>query len=964
VRVHITGDMSVEDGDRVVGSGSLAGRQGRLALAYLTLEAGRAVPRDELAEALWPLGPPTSWQKSLTAVMSRLRRSLEAMRDDGTVALRGERGCYQLVLPSDTWVDVSAAEALVESSRAHVEAGRLSSAAADATVAAALARRPLLPGDDAPWLDAQRARLREVLATALDCVVEAGLGTTDAVRAAQEAVALDPLRERAHIAVMRALAATGERAKALRAYEECRLLLVEELGASPSPETEAVFLRILAGEPFGTAPSTPATTAVAVARRKPFIGRDAETDALVAAVEGNRLVTITGTGGAGKTALAIHVSRVIGARLADGERFVDLSAASDAESVARRLASDLGVRVGPGQDPLAAVGAAIAPQELLVVLDNCEQALAGVRAVVAGLLRAAPHVRILGTSREAIAVDDEVVRRIPPLTADEAVELFVFLSAAARPGFELTESNAADVGEVCRRLDGLPLAIELAAARIQALTPREIAERLNQRFVLLSDAARVPRHQTLQAVVAWSYELLDEEAARLLRRLSVFEDGFTLEAAEAICGDASASIAGPLTDLLAASLLGRVEQNETSRYAMLETIKEYAAERLADEGEVEEIGRRHAEWFADRVETWQEVTDDGAWHGALGDDLGNYRAALAFSAAHGMTLAPVRLCAGIGRLWHARGLHAEALEEIEAALRDATPSDQTHPSWPRLLVGASSLCFDLARLDRAAELAEQALAAARVAEDARTEATALQNLGTVAFARGEWDGSDALQREALEVGRRAGNGFVTARSLLMLGMNSLRAGDNDAAAVHLEEALALFRAAGGALGTAQALLWLGDLCRLDDFERARAQFEEALEAARRFGSSVIAHTALVALAGLLTEHGYLAEAKQHCVEGLASSRRVGDRMNQAHFLERLGGVFGAEGDGERAARLLAAAAKALEDLGLARTNNAVFEQRVELARVAVGDRGRFEQAWTSGSRLALDEAVREALEPA
>ncbi|HEV3504394.1 MAG TPA: BTAD domain-containing putative transcriptional regulator, partial [Actinomycetes bacterium] len=539
LRISLAGRVAMEVDSTSLDAGWL-GRLGRIALAYLVSERHRPVTRDELAEALWGDDLPRSWETSLRGIAQRLRALLSAAGLVPAEALSSAYGTWQLQLPPGTEVDVESAAADLARAEQALAEGRAEDARGHATRAAAVANRGFLAEATGAWVEHRQAELREMHLRALELEADGATAGGDwaaAIRAAEEAVALEPFRESAHLRLMQAHAGTGNRGEALRAYERCRRLLAEQLGVNPSPSTEAAYLALLGDEPPEPArpePAPPPTNLPLQLTR--LVGRDEELVAVEKALSGTRLLTLTGTGGVGKTRLAVAAAADLAGEFADGAFLVELAPLADPDLVPQQVLTGLGLREETGQSPTATLAAHLRSRHLLLVLDNCEHLVGPAASLAEGLLRTCPRLTVLATSREPLGVPGEATWRVPSLSPGGAMALFAERAQAVRPDFAVTDENAAAVAQLCQRLDNIPLAIELAAARTTALSVEEIAARLDDRFRLLSGGARtaVPRQQTLQASVDWSYALLTEPEKMLLRRLAVFAGGFTLEAAEAV----------------------------------------------------------------------------------------------------------------------------------------------------------------------------------------------------------------------------------------------------------------------------------------------------------------------------------------------------------------------------------------------------------------------------------------------
>ncbi|MEA2844132.1 MAG: hypothetical protein QOJ69_1803, partial [Actinomycetota bacterium] len=597
MQITLSGSISVEAGGVLVDEARLGGARARVAFALLVLERRRPVDRHELAEALWPGALPSSWESAVRAVVSRVRAFLAAAGLPASELLTSKFGCYQLTLPANAVVDVEQALRSVEAAEMALAGGSAERALPEAVLARSITAEPFLVGAEGEWADAVRRRLVDVRVRALDAVARSAIGTGElrmALEAAQELVALEPYRDASHVLLMEAHRAAGNRGEALRAYGRARHVLAEELGVDPSPETEALY-RSLLNEEHGSVPAERAVVwAPTVADRPPnnlpaplstFIGRDRELREMSKLLEADRLVTLTGPAGSGKTRLAVELAARSLASHADGSWFVDLAPLADPGLVPQTVAAAVGVIQQPPRNLVETLVDHLRAREAILVFDNCEHLLAPSAALVDALLQACPLLWVLATSREPLGVPGEVVWRVPPLTMPsdpgpsdpgpsdpgpsdtgpsdpgasepgpsdagsdarldgsievlmnyEAPRLFVDRAHALVTDHSFVDADAPALAQICRRLDGIPLAIELAAACTPALSVQQIADRLDDRFHLLTQGSRTAqaRHQTLLAAVAWSHDLLTPAEQALLRRLSVLAGGWALEAAEEV----------------------------------------------------------------------------------------------------------------------------------------------------------------------------------------------------------------------------------------------------------------------------------------------------------------------------------------------------------------------------------------------------------------------------------------------
>ncbi|MGI5160136.1 BTAD domain-containing putative transcriptional regulator [Microbispora sp. CA-102843] len=673
------------DGDRPVPVG---GPGLRALLGLLLLNAGRVVTTDRLIDGLYGAEPPSGATNALQAQVSRLRQHL------GDLVVREPAGYRLAVDPDD--VDASRFERLAAEGRRALDAGDPARAAGLLDQALALWRGPALADvPDAPFAPAQATRLEELRLSAAEDLAEAGLTLgrhRDLLPELQERAAAHPLRERSRGQLMRALYAAGRPAEALAAYDDARRVLADELGADPSAELSAIHLAVLRSDP-ALAPASAAPGGRPVPLTS-LVGRTAELERIGALLAEARLVTLTGPGGTGKTRLAIEAAN----RWPGEVCLVELAPLTDGADVPQAVLGALGLRETavaiptPGTrhgtaDPVARLVAALTLRPVLLVLDNCEHVVEDAAWLADRLLAACPALRVLATGREALGITGERLCPVPPLRvpppgsepavedalAYPAVRLFVERAAAVRPGFVLAPGDVEHVLRICRALDGLPLAVELAAARLRSLPLARIAARLGTddgtadmgpegdapRFALLSRGSRTaqPRHRTLRAVVEWSWDLLDEPERALARRLTVFAGGATLEAAERVCGVPDTD--GVLASLVDKSLVEVVDD----RYRMLETIRAFCAERLAEAGEGERMRAAHLAYFLDlaaAADPHLRGPRQIEWLRRLDDEHENLTAALRRAARAGDAEGGLRLLSATTGYWILRGLRGEA----------------------------------------------------------------------------------------------------------------------------------------------------------------------------------------------------------------------------------------------------------------------------------------------------------------
>jgi predicted ATPase/DNA-binding SARP family transcriptional activator len=913
VRIAVLGPLEVRAGADV--PVEVAGARLRRLLLRLALDPGRVVTTGQLVDAVWDEHPPAGAANALQALVSRLRRLLPGV-------VESHPSGYRLAVPAEA-VDAVRFEALALAGRERLEQDP-DRARALLGEALALWRGPALAdAAGAAFAGPATARLDDLRLRAVEDRVEADLaaGAGDRLVAElEELVAAHPLSERLGGQLLRALAGAGRQADALGAYERLRARLADELGIDPSPALQAVHLAVLRGELHPAAPGTagaPATAAPApppaAARtnlRAPitsFVGRDDDLARIIAALAGARLVTLTGPGGAGKTRLAAEAAARLLDRTPDGVWMVELGSVVDPVDLPQAVLSLFGARelrllATPGATavpPLERLVEALGDRELLLVLDNCEHLVAAAAALVDHLLARCPGLSVLATSREPLGIAGEVLHPVGPLAVPDgdvapaealaypAVRLLADRAAAARPGFAVDQATTGPVLRICRALDGMPLAIELAAARLHALSPTQVAARLDDRFRLLADGHRpvVGRHQTLRAVIDWSWELLGPAEQVLLRRLSVFAGGATLEAAERVCagpdpgGLAADEVLYLLAGLVDKSLVVAAEAvGDGVRYRMLETVRAYGAERRREAGEDEALARAHAGWFlelAERAEPELRRRDQLRWLARLAAERDNLHAALRWAVDRGEAATALRLAAALGWYWTLTSARAEALEWTAKAL--ALPADEASAGARAQVLAFRALVTLSGGVDLSAALEQGAEAVAQLealpADEPRRAHPVLTILPALVamFAN---DDRAALAR--LHADRDHHDPWMGAAAHLLTGFLMVNLGEAGAAERELDQALDRFRELGERWGFGQALVGRADLASTRGHpEQAMADLEEAREVLAGLGDREDVGQILIRTAGERARAGQADQAEADLAAAEAIAHEVG-----------------------------------------------------------------------------------------
>lgn len=982
--VRLLGRFEVAVDGVAVPEGAWGRRKARSLVKILALSPRHALHREELIDRLWPDLELATAGSSLRQAIHIVRRALREVSPDAgdLLAVDGE----MVGLRGPVWVDAGAFE-----EAARVAQRRRERQAVEAAVA--LYTGELLPEDRFDdWAAVPREAFRETftaLLVELAALCEAEGDLPAASEALDRAVAVDPLHEDAHAALMRLHARAGRTGQALRQYARLRETLVRELDVEPSAGTRGLHAEIAAGRLAShdpaVAPSAPTHNLAEPLSR--FVGRRDDVARTSSLLDTTRLLTLTGPGGAGKSRLAIEVARAIAARFPGGVWLVELAALADPALVPHAVADAIGIREQPGTPIAHTLVAALASRQALIVLDNCEHLIDACAGLAASLLAAGPASRILATSREPLRVPGEVVYRVLPLAVPgasavtaalldgvEAVELFVDRVRWVRPGFVLTDANAAAVARVCQRLDGLPLALELAAARASALDPAQIAARLDDALGVLSAGSRTApgRQRTMQATLDWSHALLGPGERALLRRLSVFAGGWTIEAAEEVCagdGIEPSAVLPSLADLVDKSLV-QVEDAPAGdavevRYRLLETVRQYAAAQLAASGEGDAVTARHAEWctaLATQAEPAYTGPDQAVWLDRMEREHDNVRAALRWLAGRGDVVGEARLLSVVWRFWYYRSHLVEGDRWLGDVLQRL--SDDVPPAVrARVLQGAGVIAWNAGDPERSARMTRQSLVLHQQTGDLAGISATTQALGVVDELQGRYDEATRYYRESLRLREKLGDDAGAAITLQNLGNMAREQGRLDEAGDLYERSLAIHKRLGNSRGVALALASLA-VVALDrgDYRASADLSARGVAIYQSLGATSLQVTAVNNLGIATMLMGDAARAVEIQLDTLRLAVEFGDRRGIAYGLEGVAAALALlPQHADRAARLFGAAASLREAIAvpLPPADAALYERSLAALRATL-DEAAVRAAWDAGRALPADAAVAEA----
>jgi predicted ATPase/DNA-binding SARP family transcriptional activator len=892
-------------------------------LAYLTVNGigrpGQRHSRESLSTLLWP-----DYEQS--RAFTNLRRTIwEIHQILGEGWLIADRGSLYWNEEADLDLDVARFENLLVQGRAQTESTLRISCL---TEAVDLYRNHFLTGfslkDAHPfndWALTQGEDLHRKFSDALTLLVESHCAihqVDTAIQYARRLVTLDPLNETAHRQLMEVYLQAGQHSAAIKQYQACERILRKELNIDPQPETQALYKRIRKGDgnPVQGGSQAPAPPLLhnLPFQLSTFIGREKQQDEIIRLLTKRRLVTVVGAGGIGKTSLSVQVGHRIPHQYPDGLWFISLTALTNPALVPQTVASTLQLQENSARPMLDGLIDFLRTRTTLLIFDNCEHLLDACASLLISLLQHCPTLHILATSRETLNIAGETVYTMPPLSIPEsdlpidelqgyeAIRLFMDRAAMALPSFFLTAETTQAVVEICRKVDGIPLAIELAAARVNILQPQEILKQLQRSFTLLSsdNPTLLPRHQTLQASMDWSWGLLDEQEQRYLRQLSVFAGGWTLESAQMVCDGNILS----LTSALVKKSLIIVDQEpgHETRYFFHEMVREYVHQKLVRSGEQAALRTRHLQYFLDlarQAETGLRSFHRVDWMERLSDERNNIRSALHWAEQTDVP-AGLYLSSGLRRYWESSNMR-EGMEWLETFL-NRSKADELPKARATALLTYGWLLTWLQYFDRADLAAQESLSLFRAIGDTNGEVDALilgENI-----AQFKYDMQTALLHgeQALALSRSLDDPWQEANALYFLGWNTR---DYELMFSYWGQAIALYRQVGDQVSLANVLGFLGQFRVLNgDFELAETYLDEAIHLWEANWRANVWENPKIVKSLLLSIRGDHEQARMLLLEVLKSVEKSGNIMGQLWTQVRLGHAALRAGDLEEARRLL------------------------------------------------------------
>ena len=938
LRIHLLGGFEVRTCETTLIGAHWPHRKAKAILKLLALQPSRSIHREQLLDRLWPNLDPSAAANNLRQNIHHLRRTLSPSGIGAPVILN-----EMVSLAAGIWIDADAF-------RRQAGAAQASDDPTLYEETLALYRGDVLPEDlYEEWTEPAREELRNLrlrLLLQLSHRYESRGRVDEALRAAEQAWEIDPLAEEPHYRLIQIYMSSGRRDRAVRQYQRFRQSLDRSLGLAPSEHMEALYQKLLVGREKTAAPRAETPNNLP-ARVTSFIGRESEA-AEIGKLLGSRrrLITLVGAPGCGKTRLALEAAAEQLQFFPDGVWWVDLAPIADAAVVARAITQVLGLAEAPNQDPVDALTIFSRTRQLLIILDNCEHLIAACATIVNKILHSCPTISILATSREPLDTAGESVLTVSPLPAPpeshasaaallsfDAVRLLIDRVQAVLSGFRLTDANSTAVARLCARLEGIPLAIELVAARARAFSIEEIVERLDQSFLLSpqTDQATISRHGTLNAALDWSYDLLSAEEQALLRRLAVFAGGFDLSTAEDVCSAEpveKAQVMELLLRLVDGSLVTTVRTTDSGvRYRLLEPLRQYAAKRLQESEEEDELRERHARLFLARIIDVEDalvrstagLRDYTVW---TIQEHANIRAALRWSLDAGEREKALRLASCLTTSFWMHGHATEGQRWMDEALSAEGQVSSEVLGWA-LHQAAWINVFARGDLQRAMHLAEQSVALLRQTDEKWKLAYACGALGTLMMMLGDLEHADPYAREAHSGFLELGNDFGLANSLALLWLIAQARGD----------------------------CWLADVFQAAAFSLFK-QIDEPW------------HTGVWLTRGaqLYSRQSDYRRAASLATASLTMAAATSDQHVSTLSLDIMAAAASVQDQPERAARLFGATRAILESMGLARSSldPSIYESHIGPIREALGE-DAFRREWAAGSQMSWEQAIAYAL---
>ena len=955
LEVQLLGGFEVKRDDRPV---AITSRPAQSLFAYLILTAGTSHRREKLAGLLWPDSTEENARDYLRHGLWKLRKAIEGKLSKGDVT--------SYILADDISVSFNS-EAPYTLDATTIEKIDVERASTDELMEAlSFYEGELLPGFYDEWVVLEREHLQAVFEKKMECLVyhlQEEARWNEDLDWCERWISFGQKPEAAYRFLMRAHAARGDMSKVAATFERCTKSL-GEFAVEPSEQTQILYENLKSGkEKFEK--ETPTTPVVKTKKTMPlssanlpvpltsFIGREKEIDEVISLLNEKRLLTLTGSGGVGKTRLAIKCAGKVFTRFKDGVWWVDLVSLTDASLVPQAVAKVVNVHEVSDRPLLQTLIEHFRSKQTLIVLNNCEHLISACAQLADQLLSACAELKILTTSREALDILGETIWQVPSLTLPdtqsaltaktlsefESVRLFIDRALSVQPACELTDLTAGPVAKICRRLSGMPLAIELAAARTKIMTPDEIAMRLNDCFDLLTAGSRtaLPRHQTLRATIDWSYDLLSETESILFRRLSVFVGGFTLEAAEAVTtgGDVSKSQVVHLLERLVNKSLVTVEansedQNDETRYRMLETIREYAYEKLEDEGGKGTMRDRHLEYFiayAEEVERNTSGDKTVYWLRKLDKEIDNIRAAVDWSIESEKATKALQIVGALIFFRFQAGSPSGWQERLDIVLGLPGGQGQT-PERAKALYGIGLLYWsDVNPVDKTPEL-----------------------------------------QEALSIGKHLGDKFIIANALSNLGLFACLQNDLEQARLYLEQSLDLFEELKPAhkWEFSEVHIYMGDVAFGQNcIKEARLHYERSAKTLREAGDRLTLALAVRRLGQLALHEGDSEKAIIYCTESLDLNVKAKDQRGILACVSAIAGITLARGQAEAAAQLFGAVKTLLSAVNIRflRVDRLEYERNLAMLGSQL-DQESLEKAWAKGAIMTQEQAVELALDMA